>query len=761
MGKTRLAEEFLAWARRQGIGTAIARCYASQQDLAYGPVADWLRSEPLQAALGNLERPWLSEIARLLPELLIDRPDVPAPGPLAESWQCQHLFEALARPFGDHDRLVLLADDLHWADGETLEWLTYLLRSATGQRRTAALLVVATVRSEEMPDRQGVQRVLDDLRHYGQLGEIPLGPLSERESLALATNVAGRPLTPDLAAGLYRETEGNPLFIVEMVRAAILEPAGSKGKDAAPGASGTLPPAIQAAIAARLAYLSAAARDLARVAAVIGREFSVEVLARSAAPEGGSGDEEDVVAALDELWQRRIVRRHGGGPSDTAYDFSHEKIRQVIYDEISPARRRYLHSRVASALEAVHGHDLDIMSGEIAAHYERGGRYQEAIAHYRRAADVARRIYANERAIGYYRHLLEGDLAALLSAEETCAVMLDLGRVWQLTGDWPAAEEIYRSALVRAEAAGGGALVARCQHRLGDLVRLRGEYDDALAWLALARDGFEAAGERRGLVGVLWTMGEVYWYQGDPERALATLQRQMEIASEIGNRRAVCDAAGTLGNVYWSLGDLARSRRYCRQSLDLAQEIDHWWAVGRALVTLGQTYAQEGNLEQAFICYDQALEAATQVGDRPCRGRAATAMGDLYGRAGQAGAARACYGYGLMDRLEMGDRRAAAASLAHMAELYARQGDVVRAEALKRRGQTLAQPAEGHGGEGYPPDFAQFDGENGLSSRAATGPAPAIPPVLPDLPAAVRQAAIDIGELLARVDRLLAGPQEE
>jgi DNA-binding SARP family transcriptional activator len=108
IGKTRLAEALLEWAVRQGIPTAGTRCYASEGGLAYGPVTTWLRSPSIGEALALLDKVWLSEIARLLPDLLVERPEIPPPGPLSEGWQRQRLFQALARPFSERRQLLVL-----------------------------------------------------------------------------------------------------------------------------------------------------------------------------------------------------------------------------------------------------------------------------------------------------------------------------------------------------------------------------------------------------------------------------------------------------------------------------------------------------------------------------------------------------------------------------------------------------------------------------------------------------------------------------
>lgn len=146
IGKTRLAEEIEAWASRQGITTASARCYAALGQLAYAPVTTWLRSDALHAGLSRLDPIFLTEIARLVPEVLVTRPDLPRPIFMMEGWQRQRFFEALAHAVHSaRQPLLLLLDDLHWCDQETLAWLQYLFLFDPGAR----LLLIGTVRAEE------------------------------------------------------------------------------------------------------------------------------------------------------------------------------------------------------------------------------------------------------------------------------------------------------------------------------------------------------------------------------------------------------------------------------------------------------------------------------------------------------------------------------------------------------------------------------------------------------------------------------------
>ncbi len=407
IGKTRLAEEMLQWATRQGYLTAMARCFASEGGLAYAPVADWLRAGALRKQYLDLEPVWLVELKRVLPEISSERPGLPRPERLSADWQRRRLFEALVRALspptapGPATPMAFLIDDLQWCDSDTLAWLHFLMRSPF----PAKLLLVATLRPEELTAGSALVSWLADLRSGARLDTVELGPLSETETRVLAENETGRALEPEAAQRLFAETEGHPLFVVETLRMA--GDTGPTATDWLPGARpGNQLPTIQAVIARRLDLLSPAGRDLAELAATIGHSFTYLTLTRA----NKEIDEATLVRALDELWQRRIIREQG----ESAYDFSHDKIRAAAYQGLSTARRRYLHRCVAESLEykargnpsTGPGDETEELSGQIGSHFEKGGQAERAVPYYKQAAEVAGRVFANERALGYFQSAL-------------------------------------------------------------------------------------------------------------------------------------------------------------------------------------------------------------------------------------------------------------------------------------------------------------------------------------------------------------------
>jgi DNA-binding SARP family transcriptional activator len=591
IGKTRLVEELRSWCAHRGAVTAEARSYPAEGELAYGPVVAWLRSEAFKAHFKRLDRARLTELARLLPELLSEVPGLAPPQPLPESEQRQRLFDALVRAvFAPGSPLLLVADDVHWCDRETLQFLHYLLRAAPKGR----LLVATTARREEVGPRHPLNDLVAALQALERFAEIQLDRLAREETATLAGRLAGRPLEEADADRLYGETEGNPLFVVEALRAGWRD----TGHD-------WISPKVQAVIGSRLAQLSEPARDLAGVAATIGREFTSDVLAQAS-----RADEEALVGSLDELWRRRIVREQGA----EAYDFSHDKIREVAYLALSPARRRQTHLHVAQALESIHAHDPGPVSGQLAAHYERAGATEQAITWYMRAAEVAQRLYANvetirllDRALDLLRALpatperqarelevltmlpaslgwAEGWASERLAAEQRRA--LDLAAALGVEPAPPLLRSLAVASLARRdfEAARGYGeqLRALGERDADDVLLVEGEYVLGIAafWqgeFEAARRHFEAAVDRyrpehRGVhllrygmdpkVVCLSRLGNTLWFLGYPESAVRARDAALELAEEIGHPYSRSVALSFAAVLALEMRDLDGVRQY-------------------------------------------------------------------------------------------------------------------------------------------------------------------------------------------------------
>lgn len=691
IGKTRLTEDLLEWAARQGIASRHARCYTAEADLAFAPITALLRARPLPPMTAVVKR----DVARLLPELLEDDPTLPPPGPLTEAWQRQHLFETMARILLVDQPLLVVVDDLHWCDEESLEFL----HSLTRRNPHARLLLAVTMRPEEVDAIHPLQRVVQSWRHAGILAKIDLGPLDAGATAQLASSIAGADLSAEAASRVFRDTEGNPLFIVELTRAGLV----GTNDPAEP-----LPPQIQEVIRTRLAHLSPAARELAGVASAVGRSFTFRLLA-----EVGGMEEDPLIRCLDELWHRRIIREQGA----EAYDFTHDKVREVAYRAMSATRRRWLHRQIARGLETLYKTNLDDASGQIATHYEQAGMSDEATPYYLRAAEAARRISAYDVAINYYHRLL-----ALETGVDRVTVMRRLAEIWQRTGRWTDAEQIYRQALALARQASDTEAEAECQIGLGFILRLRGSYTEAIIWFEQARQIFEHLSVPRGVgrsvghLGIVYfeladyaraldcfnrqwqiaqrlgdtaemsnalrDMGLVHWAQGDYAQALACHERHLHLATERGERSGIegMNALNNLGLVYRAMGEYARALEYHQQSLQIAREIGNRRGLAVALGNIGIDHEEQGAYVRALDYFAQQLAIAEELGDRRSVSHAVWHAGNVYEALGRYAEALCYFSKQLAIATELDDRRVAAIALGNVARVRAAQGSDQDAE---------------------------------------------------------------------------------
>jgi predicted ATPase len=615
IGKTRLLEEMLAWVGQQGFAAAYTRAYAAEGSLAFDPVAEWLRAESVRPRLHALEDVWKAEIARLLPELLSDRPSLPHPQPLAEGWQRRRFFEALARAFLVAPEPLLLAlDDLQWCDQDTIEWLHYLLRFDPQSR----LLVVGTYRPGEVDREHPLASLLQELRPTGVVTELELPPLEAGETAQLAGQLASSPLGPAEEAALHRLAEGNPLFIEEMLRSPLV---GGRTEEMADGqlpslaeCSG-LPARIQAITASRLARLSPAARDLAELAATVGRSFTFEVLSRA----DREGDDA-VMAALDELWRRRIVRVQG----EARYDFGHDLIREATYCSISPIRLRALHRRVAQALEQIRGADPGRASGEIAVHYERAGLTEQAMRHYQRAAEVAQRLSAYAEAM----HILTKAQVLLAQLPDTperehqefrlqMAISTSLRTLKGVTA--PEVEAAYLRAYQLAERIGDESERVVALHGLYGTHLTRGEvklaYELAQREFALAQGAQDASrivDAHRSLGMALAHLGQWRASRNHLEHAVTSPDSLWPPTARLDDMAVA--ARRHLAVVLWHQGYPDQALIRVQEALALSQALDHPYTMVGALLWSSWLHRLRGKVSLAKAQAEKAISLSRQHG---------------------------------------------------------------------------------------------------------------------------------------------------
>jgi DNA-binding SARP family transcriptional activator len=435
IGKSRLAEELIACAESRGARVLVGRCWEAGGAPAYWPWVQSLRAY-LREAPSDLLLPELgvgaADLAEILPELREHFPDLPeAPSPGAEGARFR-LFEAATSLLlsATRDRpLVLVLDDLHAADEPSLLLLRFVAREIASSR----LLVVCGYRDVDPALRDPLSSALAELVREPLTAYIALAGLSERDVAKYVELSTGVEQAPDVVQAIHAETEGNPLFMAEVVRLLA-----SEGNVTERGAHLRIPPGVRAVIGRRIGRLSDRCRNLLVSGSVMGREFDLDALARLSrlAPR-------ELLDVLDEAMAEGVLGDVPGSPGRVR--FGHALIRDTLYEELTPARRMRLHHAAAEALEAVYAAELEPHFAELAHHYfvaGPAGVADQAIEFARRAGDLATSQLAHEEAVRLYRMAIDAQsMRGQVDEVARCELLLALGEAQAKAGDTTAAKE--------------------------------------------------------------------------------------------------------------------------------------------------------------------------------------------------------------------------------------------------------------------------------------------------------------------------------
>jgi len=428
IGKTRTALELAALASKNNAVIAWGRCHEEAGAPPYRPWAQLLAAVASSQEAGDLREDLGAggpDIAEIVPDIRARLPDLdPAAAALSDASETRfRLFGSIVRFLRNYSRrrpLVIILDDLHWADAPTLRLLEFLTQEI-GESR---LLVIGIYRDTDVSRLHQLSDTLGALIRVPQAVRLHLSGLDIADVSQFAATTAGMTLPPWLTSAIHRQTEGNPLFVREVVRFLEQEGHFRLASSALIPPTIRLPEGIREAIGRRLNLLSAACNDVLATAAVIGHELRLDVLVRASRPY----PEDAVLEALDEALAAHILEEIDSG----LYQFTHTLLRITLYDELRTGERRRRHNAVGEAIEMVYRHDLTPVLSNLAHHFRAAGlgsTVDRAIDYATRAGHNADAALASEEAIDLFRNAL--DMLDTKEADDPhlrCSLLLALGQ---------------------------------------------------------------------------------------------------------------------------------------------------------------------------------------------------------------------------------------------------------------------------------------------------------------------------------------------
>jgi DNA-binding SARP family transcriptional activator len=577
IGKTRLLAELARVTHERG-ALVLAGRSPEESVVPYQPFLEALRHYVLNVPFTQLRanaREYGSELARLVPELRRRAPELPPPPAGEPETERYRLFEAvvgLLAEISTGSPVLLVLDDLHWADKPTLMLLRHLARGFD----TAQLLIVGAYRVTEATGNS-FGDALSDLRRARAVWQFDIGGLSESETAELIALQTGGAPSREFSRALHEETEGNPLFVEEIVRHLIEvspRPPGSKLDDPGVLQEVGLPETVKDVIARRLARLDAAAKEWLRVAAVIGRDFDAALLEQAV-----SLGEDEFLNALDEALAAGLVVEAPGRPG--RYSFSHALIRETLYEGMSAPRRARIHRRVGEALEAADGRGSRGRRAylvPLAYHFMQAagpGEWDRAITYAIRAGEQATALLAHEQAVDQYAGALEVLRRFAPEADERrCELLIALGEAQVRVGDHPRAWEAFREAATIAEDRGDSeSLVRAAIGAARRYIQQPGVVETEL--IELLERANEMTREQRtpARVQLLARLCGALYYSPERDRMAELAYEAGEIARELDDPEALANACAARRRALWDAAHLSERLETSTEMLTLARRV--------------------------------------------------------------------------------------------------------------------------------------------------------------------------------------------
>jgi len=574
IGKTRLLEELAAWARDRGHRVLIGGCVSLSAEVApFAPIVEALR--PLahdlpQAELDDVLGPSAHGLGPLMPDLA---PLGEATGPTGISPDTAQgrLLELLLGMLGRlaiRAPVLLIIEDIHWADRSTIDVLAFLSRNLRAER----LLLVSTFRTDEPQSRRQLVPTIAELGRHGGTARIDLARLNRAEVAEQLSAILGNPAASALIEGVYARSQGNAFFSEELLAAESLADA--------------LPQTLRDVLVARVGALNHDAEELVRVASAAGRRFAESLIARLT-----DADESVFRSALREAIEQQILVRDLG-PDGERLGFRHSLVQELLYADLLPSERLRLHAACARAIEERRPSASDaVLMSELAYHWQ--------------AADEPERA-------------LQASITAAMAAEAAGArieAALQFERALDLLDRVPSAEAglpLDRVELLERAAA----------NRQDDPQRAVDHVATALELIDVQRDPVHA-----GLLHA--ALGRYLWFSGDGAGALAACREAVRLVPAQPPSSARARVAAGLGQILMILARWEEAVRPCEEAVQLASETHASAIESHALNTLGTVTAYLGEVDRGLTMLRRALEIATEIASVDDVERAQTNLVDV------------------------------------------------------------------------------------------------------------------------------------
>jgi len=578
IGKTRLTRELGAYARLRGMQVLYGRCPALFRMDGVPPyilwnevIKDYLQvctPEQLYKVIGY----YPGEVCKLVPEIKQKLGTIPQSLPISPEHERDRLFEAVSQFVTNISKeapLLVVLDDLQWTDQSSLLLLHYLARGVYRE----SLLLLGAYRDTDIDERHPLSPVLTELNRERLLQSAQLKRMSFDEVSEMIKRMLEQDDVPrEFCELVYEKTRGNPFFVEEVIKSLkeeeVIYREENKWKIKEVSKI-EFPKTVKGVVKARISRLDEECQNVLTLASFIGNDFTFEALC------GVTGVEESKLLEIIEkilktgLFKHRVI--HG---EDVCF-FADIIVRDVVYEEVSPFRRKKLHNVVGCALEKVYTKKIDEHFGELALHFLEGGDKEKALEYFLKGGEKAAKVYANNEAVSYFE-------SAVRLLKEREGGLREKGLVLE---------------------------------KIGDIKSFVGEHDvcmrywnEALMLWAQLEEKEKASRLHRKMARVLWD--EI----GDTEKAKKHQEEALKILQTVPENVELASLHQDIARMTWRTGNFNESMSWAEKALELAKRLNDYGVIASSNIDLAMGFLHTGESKRAVECMERALQIALDGG---------------------------------------------------------------------------------------------------------------------------------------------------
>ena len=606
IGKTRLADELISQAHKDGAAILRGGCYEYEATTSYLPfveaLRDWVNRQTADALRAQVSDTAI-ELAKLAPELEIKLGPFRANPPLGPKEERLRLFDNIARflqSLAASRGVLLFIDDLHWADRGSLSLLHYVMRHLRYDRA----MVLSAYRDMELNRSHPLAGVLVDWNREHLITRLFLSRFNREDTTSMLTTLLREDtISPEFANLVFRETEGNPFFVEEVVKALI-----EQGEIYRSGDHWdrreihelTVPQSVKEAVGRRLSRLSEPCAELLTMAAGLGKQFLFSELVAIA-----TSDEDETLDALDEAVAAQLIESTGA----EGFSFTHDKIREVMIEELNPIRRRRLHRLIGEGLERFYTDSLDGCAEDLAYHFTLSGNLEKSIGYSLRAAKSAASMFGHDEALAYFEQAREaaeeiGLLDQVVSIDES------IGEVHSQRGETVLAVEALKQALAGITATDRQASI---KSRIGCVYGVVGD-PRGLPYLHEAVNELDSQSQTDDLAIATAFLGRYHHYDAQHTKAIEYLEQARKLAEPSGNPQTLQTIYGYLAGAYQHLAQFDKSDEWAWASITLGEQKKHLLARATGNEFLAENQLCRGDWDEALNLTSKNRELADKIG---------------------------------------------------------------------------------------------------------------------------------------------------